>query len=84
MSLSIEDVKSAAQRLAGKAIKTPLVECHLLSEQINGRVFIKAECLQRTGSFKFRVPTSVTQLAATDRSSDSESPAHVVTANDYD
>ena len=58
MSLSIEDVSSAAQRLLGKAVTTPLVECHLLSEQINGRVFIKAECLQRTGSFKFRGATN--------------------------
>jgi len=48
------DVVSAAGRIAGFAVLTPLVESPLLSERTGGRVFLKLETLQRTGSFKFR------------------------------
>ena len=48
------DILSAAQRLEGKAVLTPLLESPLLNERIGGRLLIKAEPLQRTGSFKFR------------------------------
>ena len=48
------DIVSAAQRLEGKAVLTPLLESPLLNERIGGRLLIKAEPLQRTGSFKFR------------------------------
>jgi threonine dehydratase len=48
------DVEAAAARLKGHAVLTPLVESPLLSERVGGRVFLKLEILQRTGSFKFR------------------------------
>ena len=48
------DIESAARRLDGKAVRTPLLESPLLNERIGGRLLIKAEPLQRTGSFKFR------------------------------
>ena len=48
------DIESAAHRLAGKAVVTPLLESPLLNQRIGGRLLIKAEPLQRTGSFKFR------------------------------
>ena len=48
------DVLSAAQQIYGHAVRTPLVECHALCEQVGGRVFLKLESLQRTGAFKFR------------------------------
>jgi len=47
-------VEAAARRLAGQAIETPLLESHDLNTRTGGRVFIKPETLQRTGSFKFR------------------------------
>ena len=47
-------VEAAARRLAGQAIETPLLESHDLNARAGGRVFIKPETLQRTGSFKFR------------------------------
>ena len=49
-----EDVLAAAQRLDGLAVKTPVIESLWLNDIAGGRVFIKPECLQRTGSFKFR------------------------------
>lgn len=50
----LEDAEAAARRLAGKAVRTPLLESPLLNERIGCRLLIKAEPLQRTGSFKFR------------------------------
>jgi len=48
------DVLAAAFRLEGMAVKTPVLESPWLNDIAGGRVFIKPECLQRTGSFKFR------------------------------
>lgn len=48
------DVEAAARRLDGVAVKTPLLNSEALDARIGGRLFVKAECLQRTGSFKFR------------------------------
>ena len=48
------DVEAAAARLAGVALHTPLLTSPALDELTRGRVFLKAEILQRTGSFKFR------------------------------
>ena len=48
------DVQAAAQRIAPHAVRTPLVESWQLNELTGGRVFLKLEILQRTGSFKFR------------------------------
>lgn len=48
------DVRAAAARIAGVAVRTPLLEFPVLSARLGGRVFVKPEVLQRTGSFKFR------------------------------
>ena len=47
-------IRAAAGRLAGVAVETPLLESPLLNAEAGRRVLVKAECLQRTGSFKFR------------------------------
>lgn len=47
------DVADAARLLRGIAVRTPLVRAPLL-EGGAGRVYLKIETLQRTGSFKFR------------------------------
>jgi threonine dehydratase len=48
------NVEAAAVRLAGQAVLTPLLESPLLNDRLGGRLLVKAEVLQRTGSFKFR------------------------------
>src|ERR1700730_1080406 len=48
------DVDAAAQRLAGVALRTPLLTSPVLDALTGALVFLKAETLQRTGSFKFR------------------------------
>ncbi len=48
------DVSAAAARLRGTVVRTPLVESADLNAVVGGRLLVKAEMLQRTGSFKFR------------------------------
>jgi threonine dehydratase len=48
------DVDAAAARLMGVALRTPLISSPVLDAAVGARVFLKAETLQRTGSFKFR------------------------------
>jgi len=48
------DIDAAAKRLAGVAVRTPLINAPVLDERLGARVFLKCETLQRTGSFKFR------------------------------
>ena len=48
--IELADVQAAAERIAGVAHRTPVVTSRTLGEN----VFLKAECLQRTGAFKFR------------------------------
>jgi threonine dehydratase len=51
---TFEDVLDAAGRLEGQAVRTPLISNRALDAATGAKVFVKAECLQRTGSFKFR------------------------------
>lgn len=61
-------IEAAAQRLDGKAVKTPLLSSPFLDEIAGRPVFVKAECLQRTGSFKFRGAWSaISALSKQDR-----------------
>jgi len=48
------DIEAAAKRLYGAAVRTPLINASVLDDLLGARVFLKAETLQRTGSFKFR------------------------------
>ncbi|MEI9994555.1 MAG: threonine/serine dehydratase [Rhizomicrobium sp.] len=48
------DVEAAAVRIAPHAVRTPLLENAELNARTGGRVFLKPEIFQRTGSFKFR------------------------------
>jgi len=51
---TLADVQAAAHRIAGIALETPLLESPVLSRRLGGRLFVKAENLQVTGSFKLR------------------------------
>jgi threonine dehydratase len=50
----LDDIRAAAERIGTYAIRTPLLESERLNERVGARVLVKAEVLQRTGSFKFR------------------------------
>jgi threonine dehydratase len=47
-------IRAAAARLAGNIRRTPLLTAPLLDQVAGRRIFVKAECLQLTGSFKAR------------------------------
>lgn len=52
--VSLSQVEAAAGRIRGAAIRTPLLACPELSEELGREVRLKCESLQRTGSFKIR------------------------------
>lgn len=52
--MNIEMIRAAATRIRGHALRTPLLNSGFLDEIAGRRVWIKPECLQHTGSFKFR------------------------------
>ena len=54
LPVSVSDIDDAAARLDGHAVKTPLLESDALNERVGGRLMVKAETLQKTGSFKYR------------------------------
>ncbi len=65
---TIADLWAAAERLAPVARRTPLLEHPGLSEALGGRLLVKAEALQRTGSFKFRgAYNRISQIPEADR-----------------
>ncbi|WP_375279859.1 threonine/serine dehydratase [Pseudooctadecabacter sp.] len=47
-------IRTAAQRIAGHARRTPLLSSPFLDHLAQRRILVKPECLQHTGSFKFR------------------------------
>ncbi len=53
-TVSRSDVVAAAGRIAGHAVRTPLLRSDALDAATGARIWLKPECLQRTGSFKFR------------------------------
>lgn len=50
----ITKIRAAADRLTGHARLTPLLNSPLLDARAGRQIFVKAECLQWTGSFKYR------------------------------
>jgi threonine dehydratase len=67
-AISFDDVKAARERLKGQSVVTPLLSSPDLDARTGGRVFVKAEPLQRTGSFKFRgAYNRISRIAPEDR-----------------
>ncbi|MDD7910401.1 threonine/serine dehydratase [Pseudovibrio exalbescens] len=52
--LRFQDILEARTRISNHAVHTPLLRSNVLDEVTGGQILIKPECLQRTGSFKFR------------------------------
>ena len=52
--VDVADIEAAASRLDGVSIRTPLLQNFELDQLAGGKVLIKPECLQVTGSFKIR------------------------------
>ncbi|MEO8647706.1 MAG: pyridoxal-phosphate dependent enzyme, partial [Acidobacteriota bacterium] len=54
MSVTIDDIRDARSILKGIINETPMIADEKLSTAVGSRVFLKAECLQKGGSFKVR------------------------------
>ena len=52
--MGLTEVEAAARRLAGVAVRTPLLPSDIVSELTGANVRLKCESLQRAGSFKIR------------------------------
>lgn len=54
MTVQISDIQDARARLKGISLITPMVSDKILSKQLDAQVYLKAESMQRSGSFKIR------------------------------
>src|SRR5437867_799244 len=63
--VSLENIRAARERIAGAAIRTPLVRLNVddASSLRSGDIFLKLENLQPIGSFKLRGASNAMQLA---------------------
>ena len=52
--IDIASIRRAAERLAGRIVRTPILTSAMLDELAGAKVLVKAEPLQKTGSFKIR------------------------------
>jgi threonine dehydratase len=52
--VTMHDVYKARQKIAAIVTRTPLISSPWLTELVGASVYLKAECLQKTGSFKIR------------------------------
>ncbi len=53
-TVSIDDVRAAARRIAAHAHRTPVLTSRTVDAEVGARLHFKCENLQRTGAFKFR------------------------------
>lgn len=66
--VGIDEVRRAARRLEGVAHRTPVLTSRTLDRRVGAEVLLKAEALQRGGSFKFRgAYNKIAALPAEDR-----------------
>ncbi|MCE7861546.1 MAG: pyridoxal-phosphate dependent enzyme [Chloroflexi bacterium CFX2] len=54
MSVSLDDIKSAARRITPYIHRTPVLTSQSLDQRVGAQIFMKCENLQKVGAFKFR------------------------------
>src|SRR5215207_6575228 len=54
MSLSLDDVRQAAERIRPYIHRTPVLTNESLNQKVGAQVFLKCENMQKVGAFKFR------------------------------
>jgi threonine dehydratase len=54
LAVSYDDVAAAAERVSGRARRTPVMTSRHVDQRTGAQVFFKCENLQRAGAFKFR------------------------------
>jgi threonine dehydratase len=69
MTVKLSDIQDAKERLKEIIIPTPILPDEKLSKEIGAEVFLKAECLQRSGAFKVRgAYNKISQLSDEEKS----------------
>lgn len=54
MTVTLDDIQQAAERIRPFAHRTPAFTCESLDQRVGARVILKCENLQKVGAFKFR------------------------------
>ncbi|MCH8020816.1 threonine/serine dehydratase [candidate division KSB1 bacterium] len=62
---TLEDIRAARERIAGSAIRTPLIRLNV--EDAPGEIYLKLENLQPIGSFKIRGAANAMRLAGKEK-----------------
>jgi len=52
------DIEAAAERIAGKVHRTPVMTCAALNDRVGAQLFFKCENFQKVGAFKMRGATN--------------------------
>src|SRR5262245_32258407 len=69
LSVTIDDVRAARERIRGYVHRTPVLTSRLIDQQVGARVFFKCEIFQKIGAFKARGAFSrLTLLSPAERS----------------
>jgi threonine dehydratase/serine racemase len=68
-AVEIEDVRGAAQRIAGRAHRTPVMTSETLDRMTGRSLFFKCENLQKGGAFKFRGACNAVAMLSEDDAS---------------
>jgi len=58
MTVTLNDILQAAERIQPYAHRTPVLTCESLNQRVGAQVFLKCENLQKVGAFKFRGATN--------------------------
>lgn len=54
MSVTLQDIWEARERIKPYAHRTPVLTCESINQQVGAQVFLKCENFQKVGAFKFR------------------------------
>jgi threonine dehydratase len=54
MTITLSDIHQAAKRIHPYALRTPVLTCKSLDQQVGAQVYLKCENFQKVGAFKFR------------------------------
>src|SRR4030095_2108042 len=69
MTVTLADIEDARNILRGIINPTPIIPDEKLAAELGGRIYLKAECLQRSGSFKIRgAYNTISRLSDEDKS----------------
>jgi threonine dehydratase len=66
-AVTIDDVREAARRIAGRVHRTPVLRSATLDDRADATILMKAEHLQRAGAFKIRGATNAIRSIDPDR-----------------